>query len=346
MQARSQTTIHDVAARAGVSIATVSRSLNATGVTNAETLERVRAAAKELGFRPNPAGRALKTARSRVIGVMVPSLRNPVFADALAGVERAAKAAGYGVIVASCGYEPDREAEIVESLIAQRVDGLILTVADAAAAAADALSRLAEAGMPYALLYNEIARADGTAVGIDNAAAARSAAKALIEAGHRRLAMLAGDFAASDRQIRRREGFLAAASAAGLAPPVVVSAGFSEAQLGPAFAALFRAPTRPTGLFCATDMLAFKAIRELRDFGLAVPRDVSVVGFDGIGIGEWMSPSLATIVQPNGEMGETAFAFLEDRIEKRIEGPRTATLAFHFRQGESLGPAPTEGDTP
>jgi DNA-binding LacI/PurR family transcriptional regulator len=344
MHARSQTTIHDVAARAGVSIATVSRSLNATGVTNAETLERVRAAAKELGFRPNPAGRALKTARSRVIGVMVPSLRNPVFADALAGVERAAKAAGYGVIVASCGYEPERETEIVESLIAQRVDGLILTVADAAAA--DALTRLAHAGMPYALLYNEISRVGGTAVGIDNAAAARIAAKALIEAGHRRLAIVAGDFAASDRQILRREGFLAAAAAAGLEPPVVVSTGFSATQLGPVFAQLFQASTRPTGLFCATDMLAFKAIRELRDLGLAVPHDVSVVGFDGIGIGEWVSPSLATIVQPNCEMGETAFAFLEDRIEKRTEGTRTATLAFHFRQGESLGPAPIKGDSP
>jgi DNA-binding LacI/PurR family transcriptional regulator len=344
MHARSQTTIHDVAARAGVSIATVSRSLNATGVTNAETLERVRAAAKELGFRPNPAGRALKTARSGVIGVMVPSLSNPVFADALAGVERAAKAVGYGVIVASCGYEPDREAEIVESLIAQRVDGLILTVADATAA--EALSRLADSGMPYALLYNENSRAGGTTVSIDNAAAARIAAKALIEAGHRRLAIVAGDFAASDRQIRRREGFLAAAAEAGLAPPVVVSTGFSATQMDPAFAQLFRVSTRPTGLFCTTDMLAFKAIRELRDLGLAVPRDVSVVGFDGIGIGELVSPSLATIVQPNREMGEAAFAFLEDRIEKRAEGTRTATLAFHFRQGESLGPAPTKGDSP
>ena len=88
-------------------------------------------------------------------------------------------------------------------------------------------------------------------------------------------------------------------------------------------------------------MLAFQAIRELKDMGLNVPRDVSVIGFDGIGIGALVSPSLATIVQPNGEMGETAFAFLEDRIERRADGPRAAVLAFHLRHGESLGPAAT-----
>jgi DNA-binding LacI/PurR family transcriptional regulator len=339
MNARSQKTIHDVAARAGVSIATVSRSLNATGTTNAATSERVRAAAKELGFRPNPAGRALKTARSRMIGVMVPSLRNPVFADALAGVEKAAKAAGYGVIVASCGYAPEREIEIVEGLIGQRVDGLILTVADATAA--ESLARLADAGMPYALLYNETAPHGSHAVGIDNEAAARVAAQALIARGHRQLAMVAGDFAASDRQARRRDGFLGEAGRAGLKPPIVLATRFANERLGPEFAALFGSSARPTGLFCATDMLAFQAIRELKDMGLDVPRDVSVIGFDGIGIGALVSPSLATIVQPNGEMGETAFAFLEDRIERRADGPRAAVLAFHLRHGESLGPAAT-----
>jgi DNA-binding LacI/PurR family transcriptional regulator len=344
MSLRSPPTIRDVAAKAGVSIATVSRSLNSSALANVDTAERVRLAAKELGFTPNPAGRALKTARSRMIGVMVPSLRNPVFADALAGIETAANAAGYGVIIASCGYAPEREIEIVEGLIGQRVDGLILTVADAARA--EALGRLARAAMPYALLYNEAAP-DGTrAVAIDNAAAASAAAEALIARGHRRLAMVAGDFAASDRQARRRDGFLAAAQAAGLPAPPVLATRFGVRRLGAAFAALFAGPAHPTGLFCATDMLAFEAMRELKARGLDVPRDVSVIGFDGIDIGEIVSPSLATIVQPNGGMGETAFAFLENRIESRDDGARESVLPFHFRPGESLGPAPTPGDRP
>ncbi|MCM0019929.1 MAG: LacI family DNA-binding transcriptional regulator [Tagaea sp.] len=342
MSLRPQPTIRDVAARAGVSIATVSRSLNASALANVDTAERVRLAAKELGFTPNPAGRALKTARSRMIGVMVPSLRNPVFADALAGIETAANAAGYGVIVASCGYAPEREIEIVEGLIGRRVDGLILTVADAARA--EALGRLARAAMPYALLYNEAAPDGARAVSIDNAAAASMAAQALIARGHRILAMLAGEFAASDRQAPRSEGFLAAARAAGLSAPPVLSAPFGARHLGDDFAALFAPSARPTGLFCATDMLAFEAIRALKALGLDVPRDVSVVGFDGIDIGELISPSLATIVQPNGEMGEAAFAFLENRIEGREDGARVSVLPFHFRPGESLGPAPTQGD--
>jgi len=343
MNARPQPTIRDVAAKAGVSIATVSRSLNATGLASVDTAERVRRAAQELGFKPNPAGRALKTARSHVIGVMVPSLRNPVFAEAVEGIEAAANAAGYGVVVASCGYAREREIEIVEGLVGRRVDGLILTVAQAASA--DALARLAPASMPFALLYNEVAPAGARAVAIDNLAAGRAAAQALVACGHRRLAMVAGDFSASDRQAPRRDGFLAGAREAGLAPPPVLSTHFGAPRLGAEFGALFAGPDRPTGLLCATDMLAFEAIRALKTRGLDVPRDVSVVGFDGIDIGALVSPSLATIVQPNAAMGEAAFAFVENRIEGRADGERPSVLPFHFRPGESLGPAPTAGET-
>jgi DNA-binding LacI/PurR family transcriptional regulator len=342
MTARATPTIRDVAARAGVSIATASRSLNDKGLTSPATLERVRAAAVEIGFRPNRAGRALKTARTGIVGVLLPSLRNPVFADAVAGVEIAANAAGYGVIVASSGYDFEREAGTVETLIGHGVDGLILTVADPARSAA--LKRLRERGLAYALIYNQSGGAgEACAVSVDNRLAAAEVAERMIAKGHLRLAMLAGEFAESDRQGLRREGFVAAALAAGLDEPPVIETPFQARRVGPALARLFGNETRPTALFCATDILAIAAIRELGELGLDVPRDVSVVGFDGIGLGELTRPSLASVVQPSGALGETAFSVLKDRIDGR--GARGAILLdFHFRPGESLGPAPTQGD--
>src|SRR6185312_4252018 len=127
---RSAPTVKDVAARAGVSIATVSRVINDRGVTRSETAERVRAAIQELGFRPHGIGRSLKTARTRTIGVMIPSLGNPVFAEAVTGMEIAAKAAGYALLLASSGYREEEEDAAVETLRRRGVDGLILTVAD------------------------------------------------------------------------------------------------------------------------------------------------------------------------------------------------------------------------
>lgn len=345
-------TIRDVAARAGVSIATVSRSLNARGAAHADTAARVREAAAALGFRPNPAGRALKTARTGVVGVVVPSLRNPVFADMVAGVEIAANAAGYGVVVATSGYDLARETAAAEALLAHRVDGLVLTVADAARSAA--LDNLVAARAPHILVYNESGGAGGGAIGIDNRAAGEAVGSALIGAGHRRLAMLAGDFAASDRQGKRRDGFLASAARAGLPVPAVHEVPFGARRFGPGFARLFDGATAATGLFCATDLLAIAAIRELKELGLAVPRDVSVVGFDGIALGEAIVPSLATVVQPNGAMGEAAFAFLKDRIDGAARPAAPILLPFQFRPGETLGAPPggvpgrsaTAGDTP
>ena len=332
-------TIRDVAARAGVSIATVSRVLNHDGLAAPETAERVHAAVAELGFRPNRIGRSLKAARTRTFGVLVPSLRNPVFADAVAGIQDAAVTAGYSVLIASSDYQPEREVRAVESLLSHQADGLVLTVADADRA--ESLDRLEVAGTPYVLIYNQPRAGTRPYVSVDNVAAAHALVAGMLTLGHRRIGMVAGRFGQSDRSRLRHEGFLTALEAHGLEPGPVIEVDFADTQLARQLAPAMREPGRPTALFCSNDLVALAVIRALRDFGLSVPGDVSVTGFDGIEVGALVSPSLATLVQPSRAMGEHAVA----RLLAQLDGgppPGPLTLPFTIRPGESLGPAPQE----
>lgn len=335
-------TIRDVAARAGVSIATVSRVLNGGAPSTSDTSERVRAAIADLGFRPNRIGRSLKAARTRTIGVLVPSLRNPVFADSVAGLEDAAAAAGYSVLIASSDYDSERERRAVDTLLSHQVEGLVLTVADADGSAA--LDALESAGAPYILVYNQPHASGRPFVSVDNVAAARGLVGRMTELGHRRIGMVAGRFGQSDRSRLRRDGFLTALDAAGLEPGPVIEVDFADTRLAQHLAPHMMPGTRPTALFCSNDMVALAVIRALSDLGLSVPGDVSVTGFDGIEVGALVSPSLATLIQPARAMGEHAFArLLANLNEGEPAGP--LILPFTIRPGESLGAAPTEAQT-
>lgn len=331
------TTIRDVAARAGVSITTVSRVLNGATPIAPETAERVRDAIAALDFRPNRLGRSLKAARTHTIGVLVPSLRNPVFADCVAGIEDACAAAGYSVLIASSDYDPEREGAAVGTLLSHQVEGLILTVADADDSRC--LDRLDGTGTPYVLVYNQ-PHGPRPFVSVDNVAAARAVVERMVSLGHRRIGMVAGHFRQSDRSRLRHQGFVAALADAGLAPGPLVEVDFADTRLAQHLACHMTTVAPPTALFGSNDMVALAVIRALRDLGLSVPGDVSVTGFDGIEVGALVSPSLATLVQPSRAMGETAFARLLGRLAGAA-AEQPATLPFSFRPGESLGPAPT-----
>ncbi|MGQ9366400.1 LacI family DNA-binding transcriptional regulator [Azospirillum sp. ST 5-10] len=330
-------TIRDVAARARVSIATVSRVLNGSGLAAPETAERVRSAIAELDFRPNTIGRSLKAARTRTVGVLIPTLANPVFAGSVVGIQEAAAEAGYHVLIASTDYSPEREAQAIDGLLSNQVDGLVLTVADADRSAA--LDTLDAAAMPYVLVYNEPERDGRPFVSVDNVAAARAVVERMIALGHRRIGMVAGRFRQSDRSRRRHAGYAAALRAAGLAAGPLIEVDFADTRLAQHLAPHMTGAGRPTALFSSNDLLALATIRAVRDLGLSVPDAVSVAGFDGIEVGALVSPSLATLAQPAAAMGRTAFATLLARLAGEAHATRT-TLPFTLRAGESLGPAP------
>jgi len=208
-------TIKDVAAHAGFSIATVSRAINAPHTVNPVTLDKVRQSIDALRFRPNPLGRQLRGERTRLIGVIVPTLANPVFAECLQGIDELAAAHGYRLMLMTTQYDADRERRAIETLREHRVEGLILTVTDADTH--PLLDELDRDGLLYVLMHNDTVRRPS--VSVDNRLAAYEGVRMLIAHGHRRILMLAGTLAASDRARQRHLGYAQAMQQAGLMPP-------------------------------------------------------------------------------------------------------------------------------
>lgn len=334
-------TLKDVSRLAGVSTATVSRFINDSGRLSDDTAQRVRAAIATLGFRPNAIGRSLKTTRSKALGIVIPSLSNPVFAEAVAGISREARAQGYSLMVTATDYCVDEELQVVNTLLDHQVDGLILTVSNPdSSAALDVLDR---EGVPYMLIYNQPTDQQRATVTIDNVRAGWDVACQLCDLGHQRFAMLTGALQSSDRAEARRLGFTAGVEACGFAPPVVHEVDFSALDAREAIDTLFRPSTPgPTALFCSNDVLAIAAIGALRERGIAVPDAVSVVGFDGIGVGALIHPQLTTVVQPSGDMGTMAARAVLRMITVQA-APGSVMLPYFVRDGESTGRACKHG---
>lgn len=326
-------TIREVATRAGVSVATVSRAVNQSGPVSLETRTIIDKVINESGFRPNNIGRQLKTARTHTIGVLVPSLKNPIFADAVNGIECAAKDKGYNVLLASSGYCAEKEHCAVETFLNSRVEGLVLTVADEEKS--PALASLSSAGIPFVLMFNPVKNPSYSTVSIDNRKAAFELVRSIVKLGHRRIAMIAGRFSESDRSVERQAGYQDALKLYGINQVSITEVGFENQDISKQIKTLHQAANSPSAYFCSTDVIAIATIRALTQIGLSVPGDVSVVGFDGISLGEWLTPSLTTAVQPAEKMGEWAMQHLVKRIDDE-EPVRNLILPYQLRQGESL----------
>ncbi|RCK46535.1 hypothetical protein TH25_16930 [Thalassospira profundimaris] len=331
----SKPTMRDVARKSGLSIATVSRVINSPDDVPAPTVEIVNAAMRHLNYRPNINGRRLKMRHTRTVGVLVPTLANPVFATSVQGIEQEAHAEGLTVLLTSSNYDPDREMGAVSALLNNRVDGLILTLANADSN--PVVDLLLAEKIPFVLLFNQPYRADIAAISVDNAQSAYDIADVMIKRGHRSLAMVAGRFESSDRSRQRYDGFCRALVDAGIETPHLVQVGFGETDLIEPLRDLLCGPAVVTGLVCSTDMLAIAAINACRAYGLSVPGDVSVGGIDGISVGGLITPKLCSAVQPTQEMGRQALAFLRGLITGQ-SNPESLLLPHHLSDGESIGP--------
>ncbi|NIZ03526.1 LacI family DNA-binding transcriptional regulator [Thalassospira lucentensis] len=330
----SKPTMRDVARKSGLSIATVSRVINFPDQVPAETAKVVTAAMAYLNYRPNINGRRLKMTHTRTVGVVVPTLANPVFATAVQGIEQDANAKGLTVLLTSSNYDPEREMGAVSALLNNRVDGLILTLANADNN--PVVDLLLAEKIPFVLLFNQPSRADIAAISVDNAQSAYDITTAMIAKGHRSLAMVAGHFESSDRSRQRYDGFCRALDDAGIPQKNLVQVRFDEADLVGPLGALLCGPEKVTGVVCSTDMLAIAAMNACRAHGLSVPDDVSVGGIDGISVGGLITPKLCSAVQPTQEMGRQALAFLRGLIKGQAN-PQSLLLPHHLSAGESIG---------
>jgi DNA-binding LacI/PurR family transcriptional regulator len=332
---RSSVSIRDVAKRADVSLATVSRVLNDTGLVREDTARLVLDAAADLGFRLNHVGRSLRATQTRNIGVMLPTIAHPVFAECLQALEDTAQAASYSLSIATTNYDPANEDRASEALLSRRVDGLILTVADATRS--KLLEKLDREGMPYVLVYNQPSGKvkHRPNVAVDNRRAARDITEYLIACGHRRICMIAGAFRQSDRARQRARGFRDAITGADLEAFEPIEVDFVYADLHTPLGELIATTKRPTALFCSSDQLALRVMHALHALCVDVPHDISVVGFDGIEMGQWMQPSLCTVVQPTREIAAAAFDLLA-RLIRGEHVPGATILSHSLREGASV----------
>ncbi|MBL1421249.1 MAG: LacI family DNA-binding transcriptional regulator [Alphaproteobacteria bacterium] len=331
-------TIRHVAKLANVSVATVSRVINQSEKVKQATRIKVEQAIEQLNFTPNALGRNLSTAHTKSLGVVIPSLSNPVFADAVSGINQQAKSRGYTLMFTSTDYTAQDELQAVTSLLAYQVEGIILTVANPIDN--QALNLLIENKIPYVLIYNQLNDAQHPIVTIDNVKSGGAVAQKLLDLGHRKMAMISGNFSASDRARARKQGFVDAILKAGHQTPFIIEVDFIEPNLDRILPPIFADPlTAPTALFCSNDLLAISVIGALGRMGLDVPHNISVIGFDGIAIGAHLHPTLSTVIQPSHEMGLVATQQLLDNINGQ-DYQKTVILPHIIRTGGSAGVVP------
>ena len=327
--------IREVATQAGVSMATVSRVFNLPDKVHADTRERVLHASKLRGYLPNASARRLRTQRSRVIGVVLPTLLNPVFAECLDGLAQAANAAGYAMLPITTNYQLEAEERAVQQLLAGNVDGMVLVVSNPATSTA--LARLRAAELPYVLAYNR--HPAHPCVSVDNEQAVHEVVARLAALGHQHITLISGQLAASDRAQQRHRGFAAGMAALGLDGTQWLEVPFVETAVQDICARLQASP-RTTALVCSNDLLAIRSIRAAHLAGLRVPQDISITGFDGIALGEDLTPMLSTITQPNTDIGRRSVELLVQALAdgRPVDPSASVLLAHGFRTGESCAP--------
>jgi LacI family transcriptional regulator, repressor for deo operon, udp, cdd, tsx, nupC, and nupG len=306
---RDRPKIKDIAIRAGVSVATVSRALAGSGLVTAETRQRIHDLARELNYRPNVSARNLRTRKSMAVLLVVRDVGNPFYLDILKGVEATAREAGYSVLMGNTENDPAREVEYFNMLRDGHADGMILMTGKLPPPGGNrsggwihlpvvvALEMIEGSGLPH--------------VQVDNVGAAREAVAHLIALGHRRIAHISGPVP-EPMSVYRREGYRFAMREAGLKIPerYEVRGNFLLESGQECCRALFALAEPPTALFVANDEMAYGAVHELRRMGRDVPGDVSVVGFDDLYLSKAFYPPLTTVGQPRAEIGRTAMELL------------------------------------
>lgn len=337
---KHKVTIKDVAQYAGCGVATVSRVLNETGPAASETRQRVLEAAERLQFEFSEIGRSLQSRTTRTIGCVVPSLVNPVFADAVQGLQDEVQRAGYQLLLTCSNYSAELETDAIRTLLAKQVDGLVITVSDTATS--EGLRLIRQRKVPCCLMFND-ASGDFPASSIDNDGAARAVADAFAKAGHVQTSFLALRFNSSDRSRQRFEGFAAACRDNGMAPPLLLQIDEDGGDLSALLLEALGTNAEISGIFASNDFLALAAIRTARSLGRHVPDNLSVVGFDGIEVGSMIEPSLATIETEPKRIGHVAAGIVLSAIKgEQASTQRDPRLSFKFRHGDSLAPRRAE----
>ena len=300
----------EVAKLAGVSQSAVSRVFTPGASASPATVEKVKQAAAQLGYRPNVLARAMITGKSRIIGLVVAYLDNQFYPEALERLSNALQAESYHILIFTVPNSTDGIETVLQDLMDYQVEGII-------AASVSMTSGLAElcqsAGIPVVLFNRGQPGSGMSCVTSANVKGGRMATQALIEAGHTRIAHIAGwDGSLTGRD--RQEGFEDAMADAGLTPFAIVDGMYSRDIAAASTRSLMTGTHRPDAIFVGNDHMAFAVIDTIRSLGFTVPGDVSVIGYDDVPLAAWPAYDLTTVRQPVNRMVEVAVSTLLSQI--------------------------------
>lgn len=336
-------TIEDVARHAGVSIATVSRAVHKPDVVSEATREKVQTAIAATGYTANVMARNLRLNRSGMILLLVPDIGNPFFSSILSGIEKGASQAGYNVLIGDTQNDPEREATYAAYLRSNQADAMILLNGRLPAPLARAP---VNATPPVVIACERIPGCALPTVIIDNDQASFVATRHLLDLGHTRIAHISGP-SGNILTTDRVGGYRRALKEAGIAPEqsLVYRGDFSiDSGIAAGRALLADEKTRPTAVCCASDGMAIGVIVAAKEYGLRIPEDLSVVGFDDIPHAAAYDPPITTVRQPRRRLGEQAIKLLLDRLGSKTpfvnndDGPVIVPTELIIRQ--STGPCP------
>jgi len=330
---RRQVTSIDVARRAGVSQSTVSRTFSRSDSVSQPTRERVLAAAKALGYRPSAIARSLSTQRTNIVGFVISGsgITSPYYSYVLEKFTARLQEEGKRMLLFHA--DPSQEIdEILPLVLEYRVDALVIIAATLSSEMADECVRRR---IPVILFNRNVLDSEASAVCCDNVEGGRLAANVLLDTGHHRLAYIAGPVNTSTN-VEREKGFFDRLRERGVVAPQRVQADYTYTSGYEAARALLRQEEPPDAIFCASDIIAMGAVDAARALDVAVPDDVSIIGFDDIPMAGWEAYQLTTIHQPVNRMIATTMALLRERLVNPELAPETKLIPVNLVRRTSV----------
>lgn len=304
--------IKDIAADAGVSIATVSRVLNGSQTVAAALRARVMASVQRMGYHPNMVARSLRTRKSFVLGVIIPTIANPFFTDIVQGIEHAASSAGYITTILSSDQDLAKEHRNLQVLHDRRVDGVLIAVADRQASD---LSQLTNAGVPVVLVDRRLDGAQLDSVTVDTRRGAYSAVEFLVQRGYKRIGLLGGPSTVSTAA-DKLDGYRAALEDNGIVldQTLVLLGDYTEASGRDLGRRLLSMAHPPEAVLVANNVMTLGFFTVVREYGLRVPHELAFIGFDDRPWSSLVMPPITMVDQPTYDLGRLATETLLERI--------------------------------
>lgn len=334
-------TIKDIARKAGVSHSTVSRALREKSLVSHETTERIKAVAREMGYQPSAAARSLKTNRTQVLGVVVSSIADPFFSEILDGIEANAQKFGYSLFIAASQHDTAKERKIVQTMMEQRIDGVIVC---SSSFSAEQGRQLLAYGFPVVVVNYQAAENFNYSIYHDDIDGSYQVTRYLISLGHQRIAYL-GNSLSGRTTLDRLAGYQQALAECGIQPPddYVHHVPGADPALGAESAHYFNNLTpKPSAIVCYNDTLAIGVIRGCKEAGIDVPGEISITGFDNITYSAYTCPAITTFDQPKYSIGAEAaqllLELLQDTDKQPDDAPKVKILKGKLLIRESTGP--------